>query len=61
MKNVKVRAFTASVDYSDTERGAIEESFPVYAPDYPAAKDIALSYILQVLKLQDFEMRIVGA
>ena len=61
MKKVQVRVFTASVDYSDAEGGAREESFPVYAPDYPAAKDIALNYILQVLKLQDFEMRIVGA
>lgn len=39
----------------------MEEIFPVYMEDYLAAKSLALSYVLQVLKLRDFELRMVGA
>jgi hypothetical protein len=35
--------------------------FPVHAPSYTTASDMAFTYVLQVLKLKDFELRIVGA
>jgi hypothetical protein len=38
-----------------------EEEFPVRAVDYATASRIAFDYVLKVLKLEDFELRIVGA
>ena len=52
----KVRRFDATVTL-----GAHEEHFPVLANDYLAAKSMALAYAVQVLRLSDFELRIVGA
>ncbi|HXO22820.1 MAG TPA: hypothetical protein VOA87_23125 [Thermoanaerobaculia bacterium] len=55
-----VRLFMASVTY--TRGGETrEDAFPVRAGDFASAKDMALSYILQVFRLRDFELRIVGA
>jgi hypothetical protein len=56
-----VRRFEASVTYRDHENQTLEEAFPVRAWDYKAACDLALSYVLQVLKLDEFELRVVGA
>jgi hypothetical protein len=58
---MKVRPFTASVTYRNADGQTTEETFPVRSSDYTAASRLAVAYILQVLKLQDFEMRIVGA
>jgi hypothetical protein len=58
---MKVRRFTASVEYKDAEGKTKEESFPVTVEDYTTAKDLAETYVLQVLKLRDFELRLVGA
>lgn len=57
----KVRRFDASVEYRDSAGIEREESFPVYAGDYSAAKSTALAYTVQVLRLQDFELRIAGS
>jgi hypothetical protein len=38
-----------------------EEKFPVMAPDRATASDLACTYVLEVLKLREFELRIVGA
>jgi hypothetical protein len=57
----RVRRFDACVTYRGPEGLDVEEIFPVYMEDYLAAKAIALSYILQVLKLRDFELRMVGS
>ncbi len=56
----KVRCFVASVSYREdgTDR---EESFPVRVMDFSTAQSLALTYVLQTLKLEDFELRIVGA
>jgi hypothetical protein len=59
--NMKVRRFDASIDYTTPEGKTQEEEFPVRAADYAAANRIALDYVLKVLKLDDFELRIVGA
>jgi len=58
---MKVRRFTASVEYKDAEGKTREESFPVTVEDYVTATALAESYVLQVMKLREFELRIVGA
>ena len=57
----KIRRFTVSVEYKDTEGRSREEVFPVQVGDYSVAKAIAVSYVLQIMRLSDFELRIVGA
>jgi hypothetical protein len=57
----KVRCFKASVSYQDKGGVKQEETFPVMAPDYSSATSLAFAYALLVLKLQDFELRMVGA
>jgi hypothetical protein len=52
----RIRRFAATVTHESQE-----EELPVYAPDAEAAKRLALAYILQVMKLTDFELRLVGA
>jgi hypothetical protein len=37
-----------------------EDSFPVQVEDYSTANLVAVSYVLQVLRLEDFELRIAG-
>lgn len=56
----KVRLFSATVTYRDREGRACEEEFPVRAYDHAMASDMAFAYALQVLKLKDFELRVVG-
>ena len=56
-----VRRFAASVTYRSTEGRDQEEEFPVLAADPPTANQLALAYVLEVLRLDDFELRIVGA
>jgi hypothetical protein len=57
----RVRRFEACVTYRGPEGRDVEEIFPVYVEDYLTAKSVALTYILEVLKLQDFELRMVGS
>ena len=57
----RVRRFEACVTFRSPEGVQREETFPVLVEDYDAAKSTAISYVLQVLRLQDFELRIVGA
>ena len=57
----RVRCFTAAVSYEDKGGAEREESFPVNASDYSSATSLAFAYALLVLKLQDFELRMVGA
>jgi hypothetical protein len=56
-----VRHFGASVSYRNDDGKMQEEEFPVLAPDFREANRLALAYVLQVLRLDDFEMRVVGA
>jgi len=56
----KVRHFVASVSFRKT--GQLEtEEWPVYAWDHPMATRMAVAYALGVLKLEDFELRVVGS
>ncbi len=57
----KVYLYSAAVTYRNGEGREIEEVFPVRAADRSAASELALTYVLQVLKLSEFEIRIVGA
>lgn len=57
----KVRAFAASVEFRDATGRVVEESFPLRAADSGAANRLALAYVLEVLKHQEFELRVVGA
>jgi hypothetical protein len=57
----KVRCFVASVTYREIDGTDKEETFPVHVMDYPTAQSVAFTYVLKILKLEDFELRIVGA
>ncbi len=56
-----VRRFEASVTYRDREGHQQEEAFPIHAATYDAANRLAFAYVLEVLKLDEFELRLVGA
>jgi hypothetical protein len=56
-----VRRFAARVTYRDKDGALHEEEIPTWAEDYAAANRLALAYVLQVLKIRDFELRLVGA
>jgi hypothetical protein len=55
-----VRNFSASVTFNQ-EGQSQEEEFPVLAHDYDQATRMAFTYVLQVMRLDDFELRVVGA
>ena len=56
----RVRRFVASVEYKNAEGQTKEETFSVNIEDYSVATTVAVCYVLQIMKLQDFELRIVG-
>lgn len=57
---MKLPLFSAAVTYRDAD-GRIQESvFPVRASDHATAKDMAFAYVVEVLKLKEFELRVVG-
>jgi hypothetical protein len=56
----KLRTFSAQVTYKDSVGVSCEETFPVTVADYDTAKDLAFRYVVEVLKLKDFELRIAG-
>ncbi|MBW8878088.1 MAG: hypothetical protein JF614_24250 [Acidobacteria bacterium] len=58
---LRIRHFAASVAYQNSFGQTQEDEFPIHAPDYATASRIAFSYVLQVLKFKDFELRIVGS
>jgi hypothetical protein len=49
------------VSYQDKGGAEREETFPVQASDYSSATSLAFIYALLILKLKDFELRMVGA
>ncbi|HEV2856719.1 MAG TPA: hypothetical protein VHC97_28285 [Thermoanaerobaculia bacterium] len=57
----KVRRFVVSVTYRETDGTDREDTFPVQVETYEMARSVAFTYVLQILKLEDFELRIVGA
>jgi hypothetical protein len=62
MAMLRVRQFTATVYDRHPAAGQKEaESFPVQAPDYVTARLWAFAYVLQILRLKDFELRMAGS
>lgn len=57
----RVTPYAVSVTYRDAQGKLQEEEFPLRAGDYSAAMNIASTYVLQVMKLKDFELRVVGS
>jgi hypothetical protein len=58
---LKIRLYSASVAYRNSTGQMQEEEFPVRASDPAAASEIAFLYVRQVMKLEDFELRVVGS
>lgn len=57
----RVRRFIASVEYKNAKGQTREETFPVTVEDFTTATAVAERYVLEVLKLSDFELRMIGA
>lgn len=57
----RVYPYKASVTYRNREGQGGEEVFPLRAVDRTAASGLAVAYVLRILKLQEFEIRIIGA
>ena len=58
---VKVRLYSVTVTYQDGHGRSHEEIFPVRAYDHAMATRMALDYVLHVLKIKEFELRVVGS
>jgi hypothetical protein len=58
---MRLRRFLAEVSYTDPTGTTQEQTFPVHVEEFAVAKSLAVTYVLQVLRLKDFELRIVGA
>lgn len=56
-----IRRFAASVTCREKDGALHEEEIPLRAEDYGAAHRLLLAYVLQVLKLREFELRLVGS
>jgi len=57
----KLYQYAAYVAYQDALKASTEKVFPVVAADPRSAADLAFDYVLRVLRLDDFELRVVGA
>ena len=58
---LKVRAYSATVAYRNLDGKQQEEEIPVRATDSAEASHLAFLYVRQVMKLEDFELRVVGS
>ena len=56
-----VRLYSATVTYRDGDNRVQEDTFPVRAHDHARATEMAVDYVLHVLKLKEFELRVVGS
>ncbi len=57
----QVREFLAVVEYRNEAGQLVNEDFPVRIDTYDAAKEMAERFVLEVMKLEEFELRIAGA
>jgi hypothetical protein len=57
----RITPYAASVTYRDAQGKLQEEEFPLRASDYSTAMNIAAAYVLRVMKLKEFELRVVGS
>jgi hypothetical protein len=58
---VVVRRYAATVTFRDQAGGERREEFPVVTGDHQSATRLATAYVLDVLGLQEFELRVVGS
>ena len=58
---LRIRPFVASVAFQNPTGQTQEDDLPVHAPDFATASRIAFTYVLNVLKYKDFELRIIGS
>jgi hypothetical protein len=56
-----VRLYSATVTYQAKDGQVREETFPVRAYDNERATNQAVDYVLHVLKIKEFELRVVGS
>lgn len=57
----RILPYAVSVTYRDVQGKLQEEEFPLRASDYTSAQRIAFTYVLEVMKLKEFELRVAGA
>ena len=57
----KLSTYAAHVTYQNPPGHQFEDSFPIVAEDHATATRLAVSYVLTVLGLTDFELRVVGS
>ncbi len=57
----RLLTYSARLSYEEPRGHVHEDSFPVVAATHEEATKLAFAYVLQVLKLGDFELRVLGA
>ncbi|HVF60967.1 MAG TPA: hypothetical protein VNJ70_14265 [Thermoanaerobaculia bacterium] len=55
-----LRLYSATVIHHDADGRVHEQRFPIRATEHEEACEMAFAYVLEVLKLKEFELRIVG-
>jgi hypothetical protein len=56
-----VSRYEATVSFRDTACSERRESFPLVTFDHQAATRLAVAYVVEVLGLREFELRVVGS
>ena len=56
-----LRLYSATVIHRDVDGRVHEQRFPIRAADNEKACEMAFDYVLEVLKLKEFELRVVGS
>lgn len=56
-----VRLYAATVTFRDATGRDHQEAFPVVTSDHQSATRLATAYVLDVLGLQEFELRVLGS
>lgn len=56
-----LRLHSATVIHRDVDGRVHEQKFPIRAADNDKACEMALAYVLEVLKLKEFELRVVSS
>lgn len=56
-----LRLYSATVAHRDLDGRVHEQTFPIRAADNKKACEMAFDYVLSVLRLKEFELRVVGS
>ena len=57
----RLLTYSARLSYEEPRGHLHEDAFPVVALTHQEATKLAFAYVLEVLKLRDFELRVLGA